>query len=141
MEHVYGGSADQRPFDDAIIDGFDLDIENNNPTGYAALVTKLREYFGNDEYYISAAPQCVYPDASVGDALANSYIDFAFVQFYNNPCGVDKGSGFNWDTWKDYATNTSPNKTLKSILVFLLLLLPLVLDTRLYLKLIQLCLK
>lgn len=108
-----GGSADQRPFDDAIVDGFDLDIENNNSVGYAALSTKLRELFNGGDYYISAAPQCVFPDANVGDALANSYIDFAFVQFYNNPCGVDRGSGFNWDTWKDYATNISPNKNIK----------------------------
>lgn len=108
-----GGQHETRPFDDAIVDGFDLDIENGNDKGYAAMVTKLRELFNGGEYYIGAAPQCVFPDASVGHALANSYIDFCFIQFYNNPCGVDKGSGFNWDTWKDYATNISPNKNIK----------------------------
>ncbi|SCW00609.1 LAFE_0C07976g1_1 [Lachancea fermentati] len=108
-----GGSADERPFDDAIVDGFDFDIENSQPTGYAALVTKLREYFesGSKDYYISAAPQCYYPDASVGDLLQNSKVDFAFIQFYNNYCDVDRQ--FNWDTWLDFAETISPNTDIK----------------------------
>ncbi|KAH3662635.1 hypothetical protein OGAPHI_005887 [Ogataea philodendri] len=109
-----GGSADERPFGDAIIDGFDFDIESGESTGYAALATKLREYYSQDsskDYYISAAPQCVYPDSYTGDMLANADIDFAFIQFYNNNCDVDKQ--FNWDTWADFAQNTSPNKNIK----------------------------
>lgn len=107
------GSSDTRPFGESVVDGFDFDIENNDPTGYAALATKLREYFssGSKDYYLSAAPQCVYPDASVGDLLENADIDFAFVQFYNNYCNVDRD--FNWDTWTKYAANTSPNKNIK----------------------------
>ncbi|ODQ67172.1 glycoside hydrolase, partial [Nadsonia fulvescens var. elongata DSM 6958] len=109
-----GGTSTQRPFDDAILDGIDLDIENRNPTGYASMVTTLRStYFPLDTsrtYYVAAAPQCVYPDASVGDAMANSYIDFAFVQFYNNPCSVS--GSFNWDTWVQYAAS-SPNPNIK----------------------------
>ncbi|ODQ61218.1 carbohydrate-binding module family 19 protein [Wickerhamomyces anomalus NRRL Y-366-8] len=107
------GSSDTRPFGESVIDGFDFDIENQQPSGYAALANKLREYFssGSKDYYLSAAPQCVYPDASVGDLLKSADIDFAFVQFYNNYCNVDKQ--FNWDTWADYAKNTSPNKNIK----------------------------
>lgn len=29
-------------------------------------------------------------------------LDFAFIQFYNNFCSIDKQ--FNWDTWSDYAS-------------------------------------
>ncbi|CCH61165.1 hypothetical protein TBLA_0E01050 [Henningerozyma blattae CBS 6284] len=106
-------SSVERPFDDAIVDGFDFDIENNNGIGYAALVSKLRTLFeeGSKRYYISAAPQCPYPDVSVGDLLANSDVDFAFIQFYNNYCNVDKQ--FNWDTWADFAANISPNPNIK----------------------------
>lgn len=52
------GSSDTRPFDDAVLDGFDLDIENNNMAGYAALARGLRLYFakGTKPFYISAAP-------------------------------------------------------------------------------------
>lgn len=113
-----GGKGDQRPFDDAVVDGFDLDIENNNQKGYTAMVKKLRQHYQSDsskEYYVSAAPQCVFPDQNVGEALENSEIDFAFVQFYNNPCAVGK-SGFNYDTWKDFAENKSPNKDIKLFL-------------------------
>jgi chitinase len=103
------GKADTRPFDDAVVDGFDLDIENGNNVGYAALTKQLRKNFNGGDYYISGAPQCVYPDASLGDALEKGYFDFVFVQFYNNPCGIDK-SGFNWDTWKNYAAGSAnPN--------------------------------
>jgi chitinase len=103
-----------RPFDGAIIDGFDFDIENHSQTGYVALVAALRDLFATDtskQYYISASPQCVYPDASVGNILQNSDIDFAFIQFYNNWCNL--GPNFNWNVWDDFAKNISPNKNIK----------------------------
>lgn len=110
------GTSSERPFGTSVIDGFDFDIENNNPNGYVALVNRLRELYatGSKDYYISAAPQCVYPDASVGDLMSNAHVDFAFVQFYNNYCNVDRS--FNWQTWADYAVNTSPNKDIKLFL-------------------------
>lgn len=45
------------------------------------------------KYYVSAAPQCPRPDASIPlDAMQS--MDFIFVQFYNNPpCGLGS-SGF-----------------------------------------------
>lgn len=108
-----GSGTAERPFDSAIVDGFDFDIENSNSVGYAALVTELRTLFATStkQFYISAAPQCPYPDASVGDLLENADVDFAFIQFYNNYCNVDKS--FNWDTWQDYAESVSPNKNIK----------------------------
>ncbi|RCK66018.1 Chitinase 3 [Candida viswanathii] len=108
-------ATSERPFYDAVLDGFDFDIENNNPTGYAALADELRTIFATDtskSYYLGAAPQCPYPDASVGDLLQKSDIDFVFIQFYNNYCNLG-GSYFNWDTWLDYAENVSPNKNVK----------------------------
>ncbi|CAM9012907.1 unnamed protein product [Wickerhamomyces anomalus] len=107
------GTSDTRPFGDAVIDGIDFDIENANPTGYAALGKKLREYFakGSKDYYLSAAPQCVYPDAGVYELLEQVDMDFIFIQFYNNYCNVDKS--FNWDTWTNYAATISPNKNVK----------------------------
>lgn len=110
------GTTTDRPFDSAVVDGFDFDIENNNNVGYAALVNKLRDLFkkGSKQYYISAAPQCPYPDYSVGDLLANAEVDFAFIQFYNNYCNVDKQ--FNWNDWEKYASTVSPNPNIKLFL-------------------------
>lgn len=109
------GDGGNKPFgDDVSVDGFDFDLENKQQTGTAALAKALRSKFDEDSsktYYLSAAPQCVYPDESVGDILKEAQIDFAFIQFYNNPCSLDKS--FNWDTWTDFASNDSPNKDIK----------------------------
>ena len=117
--NTFGNSQDQtnRPFDDAVVDGFDFDIENKDQTGYVSLAKELRKLFAQDtskQYYLAAAPQCPYPDESVGALLSEVEIDFAFVQFYNNYCSL--GSLFNWNTWLDYAQNTSPNKNIKLFL-------------------------
>lgn len=114
--NTFGEGSDpsiERPFDDAVIDGFDFDIENNMATGYVTLTNELRALFqqGSKQYYISAAPQCPYPDASVGELLANADVDFAFIQFYNNYCNVERQ--FNWETWKNFAETVSPNKNIK----------------------------
>jgi len=84
-----GGNSSTRPFGDAVIDGFDLDIEGGSTTGYATFVTRMRQNFANDTtktYYMSGAPQCPLPDAYLNTALTTSYFDFIFVQFYNNYC-------------------------------------------------------
>lgn len=39
------------------------------------------------KYYLTAAPQCPYPDGSNDLALQSSgnLFDFVFIQYYNNP--------------------------------------------------------
>lgn len=108
------GTSDFRPFGTSIVDGVDLDIENNNQVGYVAFLSALRAYFDASTlktYYVSAAPQCPYPDASLNDVLTSSEIDFVFIQFYNNYCSLD--GDFNWDTWASYATDTSINSDVR----------------------------
>ncbi|KAI5970837.1 CHT2 [Candida margitis] len=105
------GQDEERPFDDAVVDGFDFDIELGSATGYPELATALKSKFDSSKkYYLSASPQCVYPDAHVGSLLQQVPLDFAFVQFYNNPCSVD--GQFNYDTWAEFASS-SPNPDLK----------------------------
>lgn len=104
-----GGSDAERPFDDAIVDGFDLDLENKNQVGTVAFANALKALYSADSsksYYLSASPQCPYPDASVGEVLANVPLDFAFIQFYNNQCSLD--ASFNWNTWAAFAAS-APN--------------------------------
>lgn len=112
-----GGSSSTRPFGEGVkVDGFDFDIENKlNAPEYGTLADKLHELYGTDSsksYYTSAAPQCPFPDASVGPAISNAHFDYLFVQFYNNYCSLT-GSSFNYDTWQDFASNKSPNKDVK----------------------------
>lgn len=113
-----GGSSTTRPFGSAVLDGVDLDIEAGTGTGYVAFVNQLRSKFtgASKKYYITAAPQCVYPDAALGSVLNNANFDAIYVQFYNNPCGLQTyGNVANWNygNWDYWARNVSPNKNVK----------------------------
>ncbi|KAF8214275.1 glycoside hydrolase superfamily [Mycena galopus ATCC 62051] len=95
-----GGSASYRPFGAAILDGVDLDIESGTNTGYAAFANEIRTLWASapKRYYLSAAPQCPYPDAWVGNAL--STVPFDFV------------NGWNFATWNTWA-QSAPNPNVK----------------------------
>jgi len=111
-----GGWTNNRPFDSAKLDGIDLDIEKGDPSHYGAFVNTLSNLFNKDtskRYYISAAPQCPFPDAfdgpySWGSALDQGKVDYIWVQFYNNlpTCGLP--NPFNYHTWSNWAQNHSP---------------------------------
>ncbi|KAJ9660973.1 hypothetical protein H2201_006701 [Coniosporium apollinis] len=128
-----------RPFGDAVVDGFDFDIESymdphpKNDAGdsmgeyqsqhYADMVNHLKsECFprdGSKQYYISGAPQCITPDSHLADAIANSPFDFLFVQFYNTPqcsarAGYNHMSGgqfdISFDDWVNKVASGNPNR-------------------------------
>ncbi|KAI8320928.1 glycoside hydrolase, partial [Martensiomyces pterosporus] len=112
-----GGNSTQRPFDDAVLDGVDLDIEGGSTAGYAAYVTRLRAHFAasaGKRYYITGAPQCPFPDAMLGSTLNSAWFDMVFVQFYNNYCGLDTyPKGFNYADWDSWAKTQAVNKNVK----------------------------
>ncbi|KAH3677245.1 hypothetical protein WICMUC_001826 [Wickerhamomyces mucosus] len=104
------GSTSERPFGESVVDGFDLDIESfldpndsNSASYYADFVTSLKSLYpksGSKPFYISTSPQCSYPDVHLDATLSTGLIDFAFIQFYNNPeCGAT--TSFNWNTWAE----------------------------------------
>ncbi|KAF8924106.1 glycoside hydrolase family 18 protein [Dissophora ornata] len=116
-----GGSSSTRPFGDAIVDGVDLDLESGSNAGYVQFIASLRTKFAaqsSKNYYITSAPQCPYPDQATQAALASSWFDMVWVQFYNNYCGVQSyGTGnFNFDTWNNWATSVSLNKDVRILL-------------------------
>ncbi|EPQ60976.1 glycoside hydrolase family 18 protein [Gloeophyllum trabeum ATCC 11539] len=113
-----GGSSSTRPFGAAVLDGIDLDIEGGSSTGYAAFVNQIRSYASDASkpYYITAAPQCPYPDASLGGVLNAANFDAVYVQFYNNVCGLQNypaANDWNFGIWDYWAQNVSPNKNVK----------------------------
>ncbi|KAF5373590.1 hypothetical protein D9758_000802 [Tetrapyrgos nigripes] len=113
-----GGSSDTRPFGDAVLDGVDLDIEGGGSTGYAAFVTRIRSLAdgASKPYYVTAAPQCPFPDGNLGDVLNAVGFDAVYVQFYNNFCGLnnfDNPNAWNFATWDSWARETSPNPDVK----------------------------
>ncbi|KAF4623693.1 hypothetical protein D9613_001655 [Agrocybe pediades] len=110
-----GGNGGIRPFGDAVLDGVDLDIENGSSANYDTFVNTLRSLSKNapKKYYVTAAPQCPFPDAKVGEALNNAFFDAVYVQFYNNFCETSAPSEFNFATWDHWAKTQSMNKDVK----------------------------
>ncbi|KAI7879818.1 glycoside hydrolase [Lichtheimia hyalospora FSU 10163] len=101
-----GSTGGSRPFGDAVVDGFDLDIEGGGSTGYVKFIQELRRLYKTDssrQYLITAAPQCPFPDANLNEQILQG-VDAVFVQFYNNFCSIDKQ--FNFDTWDGWASKT-----------------------------------
>ncbi|KAJ7655161.1 glycoside hydrolase family 18 protein [Mycena polygramma] len=113
-----GGTSSTRPFGTAVLDGVDLDIEGGNSVGYVAFVNKIRSLASgaSKRYYVTAAPQCVYPDSALGSVLNAANFDAIYVQFYNNPCSLPNFasvSNWNFGIWDQWARTLSPNPNVK----------------------------
>ncbi|PYH96146.1 class III chitinase [Aspergillus ellipticus CBS 707.79] len=120
------GSSAHRPFGDASVDGFDFDFEAN-VNNMAPFANRLRELSDKDtskQYFLTAAPQCPYPDLSDQEILNGPVsIDAVWVQFYNNPCGLnsfvpgsDTQNTFNFQQWDNWAKTVSQNKKARILL-------------------------
>ncbi|KAF8078280.1 chitinase [Lyophyllum atratum] len=101
------GNGSIRPLGSVALDGIDLDIEKGTSAHYAAMVNKIRSY------YITAAPQCPFPDVFISGALNTAFFDAVYVQFYNNYCETSVPSEFNFDVWDKWARTQSPNRNIK----------------------------
>ncbi|KAJ5913168.1 Class III chitinase [Penicillium tannophilum] len=119
------GSEALRPFGSAVLDGFDFDFEAS-VTNMAPFANELRSLMDKEtgkQYFLTAAPQCPYPDAADKDILNGPVsIDAVWVQFYNNFCGVNNfdtdstASKYNFEEWDNWAKTVSQNKNVKVIL-------------------------
>ena len=115
--NLFGGGmidSNMRPFGSVKIDGFDVDNEDHSTKYYNTFVSALRETYSGDttkHYYISGAPQCPRPDASIPLAAMQT-MDFVFVQFYNNAmAGCDIGQPGFVDSFKAWSNDLSGNST------------------------------
>ncbi|KAF8676258.1 hypothetical protein HU200_047130 [Digitaria exilis] len=106
-----GNATASRPLGDAVLDGIDLDIEAPSQY-YDDLARSLTSLYKGDAdargraYMLTAAPQCPFPDASLGEALGTGLFDHVWVQFYNNPgCQYAPGDvgalGSAWREWTE----------------------------------------
>lgn len=120
------GSTVKRPFGKAVVDGFDFDFESATQN-MPPFATQLRSLMNaattasGKSYFLSAAPQCPYPDLA-DDAMLNGGVDFDFIQiqFYNNYCGVSNfvvgassQPSYNFNTWDNWARTGSANPNVK----------------------------
>ncbi|GLJ20995.1 hypothetical protein SUGI_0383760 [Cryptomeria japonica] len=88
----------------AVLDGIDFDIEattdhwDDLAKAASALSTSSKKV------YLSAAPQCPYPDTHLGTALQTGLFDYVWIQFYNNgQCEYASGDATTlvsyWNQW------------------------------------------
>ncbi|KAF8034678.1 hypothetical protein BT93_C0865 [Corymbia citriodora subsp. variegata] len=104
-DNFLGGQSTSRPLGDAVLDGIDFDIESGTTQHWDELATSLSANSSSEKkVYLTAAPQCPYPDAWVGGALQTGLFDYVWVQFYNNPsCEYSSGDMSNlinaWNQW------------------------------------------
>nr|QBC75410.1 chitinase class III [Nepenthes sp. MF-2019] len=103
-----GGQSSSRPLGDAVMDGIDFDIEGGTTQHWDELASYLSAYSNRGKkVYLTAAPQCPYPDAWMGKALTTGLFDYVWVQFYNNPpCQYSSGNINNLiNAWNQWTTN------------------------------------
>ncbi|TVT99388.1 hypothetical protein EJB05_55276, partial [Eragrostis curvula] len=103
-----GNLARSRPLGSAVLDGIDFDIASGSMY-YDELAKNLTSLYrggdtANRTYLLTAAPQCPFPDASLGAALGAGLFDHVWVQFFNNaPCQYAAGDASNlkssWEQW------------------------------------------
>ncbi|KAJ6577236.1 glycoside hydrolase superfamily [Mycena capillaripes] len=120
-----GGTSSTRPFGAAVLDGVDLDIEGGGPTGFAAFVTQLRTHTNaaSKPYYITAAPQCPFPDAWLGSVINAVGFDALYVQVGGifitvssdaiSVASYPNTADWNFATWDNWAKTVSPNRNIK----------------------------
>ncbi|KAL8461418.1 hypothetical protein ACS0TY_032765 [Phlomoides rotata] len=99
------------PLGTVALDGVDFDIEASN-LYWEDLAKALSEYSTAErKVYLSAAPQCFFPDYYLDTALRTGLFDYVWVQFYNNaPCDIRSNvSGLlkSWNDWSAYLAQFS----------------------------------
>ncbi|KAM5557431.1 hevamine-A-like [Rosa sericea] len=103
-----GGHSSSRPLGDAVLDGVDFDIEGGDDQYWDDLARYLSAHSkkGGKKVYLTAAPQCPFPDVYIGNALKTGLFDYVWVQFYNNPpCQYTSGDVTNLeDAWKQWTS-------------------------------------
>jgi hypothetical protein len=52
-----------------------------NGTSYFIALFSTHSHHHSASYYVTAAPQCPFPDAEIGNALNNAFFDAVYVQF------------------------------------------------------------
>ncbi|XP_044503845.1 hevamine-A-like [Mangifera indica] len=108
-----GGQSSSRPLGAAVLDGIDFDIEGGTNQHWGELARFLSAYSSRGKkVYITAAPQCPFPDAWIGDALKTGVFDNVWVQFYNNPpCQYTVGDVGNLeDAWNQWTSDIPATK-------------------------------
>ncbi|KAL7586422.1 hevamine-A [Lactuca sativa] len=107
-----GETTSIRPLGNTSLDGIDFDIESGGSQHWDDLARYLSAYSTKSKkVYLTAAPQCPYPDAWLGGALQTGLFDYVWVQFYNNPpCQYSANITNLEDGWKQWTSDIPVSK-------------------------------
>ncbi|KAI9105533.1 glycoside hydrolase superfamily, partial [Phlyctochytrium arcticum] len=114
-----------RPFGPGVIlDGIDLDVEGGDDFGYDIFLRDIRALMDTDasgrKFFITAAPQCFFPDVLQDTAYAKGYFDWLNIQWYNNPCGNFAFPTPAWqdavEFWVNWANTVSANPNVRLLI-------------------------
>ncbi|XP_021275146.1 hevamine-A-like [Herrania umbratica] len=108
-----GGTSPSRPLGNAVLDGIDFNIELGSTKYWDDLARYLAAYTKpGRKVYLSAAPQCPFPDRYLGAALNTGLFDYVWVQFYNNAaCQYAPGNTRNLlNSWYRWTTSIKAGK-------------------------------
>ncbi|KAF8127502.1 glycoside hydrolase superfamily [Mycena galopus ATCC 62051] len=89
-----------------VLDGVDLDIEIGIPLATPLLISQYIFF----SYYVTAAPQCPFPDAHIGSALNAASFDAVYVSEVSNEANP---SDWDYSTWDNWAKTVSLNPNVK----------------------------
>ncbi|XP_027343440.1 hevamine-A-like [Abrus precatorius] len=106
-------NSSSRPLGDVILDGIDFDIENSTQQHWEELARYLKSHnTSRKKVYLSAAPQCPFPDSEMGIALDTGVFDYVWIQFYNNPgCEYIQSNVNNLlSSWNEWTTSLKAGK-------------------------------
>ncbi|KAK7380427.1 hypothetical protein VNO78_32938 [Psophocarpus tetragonolobus] len=101
------------PLGNVTLDGIDIaDVADSEHLKWDEVVKAINASTSARKIYLSASPQCVYPDQDLGNAIRTGLFDFIWVEFfYQNPCIYSNGDASNllsaWNTWTENVPNTS----------------------------------
>lgn len=108
-DNYLGGQSGSRPLGDEPLDGIDFDIEVGGGQFYDELAKALTAF--GQKVYLSAAPQCPFPDQMLQGAINTGIFDYVWVQFYNNPsCQYSGDAAGLLNSWNNNWANIPAGK-------------------------------
>ncbi|XP_018838149.2 acidic endochitinase-like [Juglans regia] len=100
-----GGQSSSRPLGDAVLDGIDFYIKGNTNQHWDELARALSTFSQQKKVFLTAAPDCPFPDAWLKGALDTGLFDYVWVQFYNNqPCQYSSNADNLTNSWNQWNT-------------------------------------
>ncbi|XP_027169846.1 acidic endochitinase SE2-like isoform X2 [Coffea eugenioides] len=104
-----GGQSRFRPLGHAVLDGIDFVISSGTGLYWDTLARALSGFSSQKKVYLSAAPQCPFPDADLSTAISTGLFDYVWIQFYGNgPCQYSTNADnliAAWNQWTSVHSN------------------------------------